>query len=187
MLDADDYMDLILEYGIEGQNDRGRAPTYFLEDKVVTFTDLSVEEVQQNLEAVESAGINTPETYMQETNIPIYGVGDITAIEQELVESPGPEYFLENEEDYWLEHLREFGHRAAKNDLKLDFGLDNFGLSDDGLVFYDLKDEESVWHDEPVPFHMMGVYLERSLDLLAREGLEAPETREMAERWKSVR
>lgn len=185
---SNEYIQLIEKYGPAGHNQEGRAPTYFLEDRAVTISDLEEDEIRRNIRALNDAGIETPKTNLEETYIPIYGFGEATVVEQELVEQSGPEYFLENEEQLWLEHLREIGYRAARNNLRLDFGLDNFGFQDGEPVFYDLQDHESVWHNEPLPFHLMGNYLERSLNYLSRDyGLEAPETRDMAEVWKSIK
>lgn len=188
LMRSQDYIELVLDHGPNGNTENGRLPTYILEDRTVKISDqLTPEEVRRNTEAVENAGIPAPDTESHSVEIPIYGIGEVTVVEQERVDEPGPYVFLENDESQYINWLREMGHRAASAGLKLDFGLDNFGLHEGQPVFYDLQDYESVWHDEERPFHLMGSYLTRSIDYWGREeGLRAPETREMAENWHNI-
>jgi len=182
------YTDLILEHGPDGEPSAGRAPTYFFDDKLVKLSNLTPEEIENNIIAVENAGINVPETEYYSVEIPVYGLGTVTAVEQELVDNPGPDFFLKHREDRWINDLRKIGYQAANANIKLDFGLDNFGMHNGELVYYDVHDDESVWTDEELSFHLMGNYLDRSIDRLSKfQRLDASEARKMAECWKNIK
>ena len=188
MLESSEYIDLVLEYGPEGQTSEGRAPTYFLDDRVVSLSDLCCDRLEENIQTLKSAGIPVPETEYKEVEIPVYGLGEKTVVEQRRIDEPGPECFVNRDENIWVEQLREFGRRAASENIRIDFGLDNFGLADGQLFYYDIQDEESVWTDEELSFHLMGNYLDRSIRRLQREAsLRAPKTQEMAETWKNIK
>lgn len=180
-----DPVDLVLEYGPEGNVDNGRnCSVYELEDGFVKLSDrLEEPEGEYFTKVLDEAGIAYPKTEFYTDHVSLYNMGDILVVEQNKAE-PALSTLMENPEQY-VNRIRKIGLKAAGHDLKLDIGLENLCFIEDQIGTFDINDPESVWTEEPLALHLMGSHLLNSVRHLKKhEGLYAPELEELARNWK---
>lgn len=180
-----DPVDLVLEYGPDGNVENGRnCSVYELEDGFVKLSD-RLEESEGNYftQVLDDASIAYPNTEFYVDHIPVYNIGDVLVVEQEKAE-PALSTLME-QPDRYINQIREMGLKAAGHDLKLDLGLDNLCFVDGQIGTFDINDPESVWTEEPLALHLMGSHLLNSVRHLEKHaGLYAPELEELARSWK---
>lgn len=182
-----DPVDLVLEYGPDGNVDDGRnCSVYELEDKFVKFSDtLNETEGQYFTQVLDEADIPYPETDFYTEHISLYGIGDVLVVEQEKAETALSS--LMEEPGQYVNQIREIGLKAAAHKLKLDLGIDNLCFVEGQIGTFDINDPESVWTEEPLALHLMGSHLLNSVRYLEEhENLYAPELKELAQNWKKA-
>ncbi|MFB6147376.1 MAG: hypothetical protein ABEJ66_00680 [Candidatus Nanohaloarchaea archaeon] len=181
-----DPVELVLEHGPEGNLDTGKnCAVYQVGDRYVKLNDrLTEEDMDRFTGALDSAGISYPETFYEEVEVPVYGIGDVLVIEQSDV-GLTEEYFLGAEEDEYVQDIRELGLKAAGNGIKLDFGLENLYPIGEEIGVVDINDPEAIWLEEDMALHLMGSHLLNSIERLERtENFHSPHLRQMAYSWK---
>lgn len=181
-----DPVDLVLEYGPEGNIADGRnCSVYELEEGFVKLSDrLEEDEGQYFTKTLDEASIAYPDTDFYTEDIPVYGIGEVLVVEQEKAEPAMPDLMVQPGQ--YTNQIRELGLKAAGHDLKLDLGLDNLCFVEDQIGTFDINDPESVWTEEPLALHLMGSHLLNSVRSLEKNAdLYAPELEELAKTWKN--
>ena len=141
----------------------------------------SLDTTARNQKKLSNYGIRVPETStykLQDVNLAL--------VVQEKLEDPTKKLY-EDPKDF-VDQCWEFANKAASNYSKLDFDIRNFGLKDDLLYYHDIQDQESVWYNEPRPYHMMSSHLKDSIKQLEQvQGAPPAELKELAETWWNIR